>query len=207
MKGDDIRRTFLSFFQERDHAPFPSSSLIPPPETNLLLTTAGMVQFRPYFLGAEKPPHPRAMSVQKSFRTTDIEEVGDQSHLTLFEMLGNFSFGEYFKKEAINWAWELLTRDYALDPERLWVTVYEADEETESLWRSETPVAAERIQRLGKGPNFWDMGVPGPGGPNSEIFFDRGPDYGEEGGPARNETRYLEVYNLVFIQYRTDGAK
>src|SRR5919106_954661 len=146
MLADDIRRTFLSFFEARDHKPYPSSSLIPPPETNLLLTTAGMVQFRPYFLGAEKPPHPRATSVQKSFRTTDIEEVGDQTHLTLFEMLGNFSFGDYFKKEAITWAWELVTKEFGLDPERLWVTVYEEDEESEQLWLSQTPITADRIQ-------------------------------------------------------------
>jgi alanyl-tRNA synthetase len=207
MRADDIRRTFLSFFEERDHKVYPSSSLIPPPETNLMLTTAGMVQFRPYFLGTEKPPVPRAASVQKSFRTTDLEEVGDQTHLTLFEMLGNFSFGDYFKKEAIGYAWELLTKEFGLDPERLWVTVFEDDDESERLWLSETPVPKERIQRLGSDDNFWDMGVPGPGGPNSEIFYDRGPDYGSEGGPAANATRYLEIYNLVFMQYETDGQK
>jgi alanyl-tRNA synthetase len=207
MRGDEIRRTFLEFFEERGHSPYPSSSLIPPPETNLLLTTAGMVQFRPFFLGTAKPPHPRATSVQKSFRTTDIEDVGDQSHQTFFEMLGNFSFGEYFKTEAIAWAWELLTEVFRLDSDRLWVTVYEEDDETEQLWLSGTPVPADRIQRLGKDENFWDMGVAGPGGPNSEIFFDRGPAYGREGGPAVDDTRYLEVYNLVFIQYQTDGNK
>ncbi|HYZ91000.1 MAG TPA: alanine--tRNA ligase [Actinomycetota bacterium] len=207
MLADDIRRTFLAFFEARDHKLYPSSSLIPPPETNLMLTTAGMVQFRPYFLGTEKPSHPRATSVQKSFRTTDVDEVGDQSHLTLFEMLGNFSFGDYFKKEAIAWAWELLTTEFGLDPERLWATVYEEDDEAEQLWLEVTPIPAERIQRLGKNENFWDMGVAGPGGPNSEIWYDRGPAYGEEGGPAVNDTRYLEVYNLVFIQYETDGAK
>jgi alanyl-tRNA synthetase len=220
MLADDIRRTFLSFFEARDHKPYPSSSLIPPPETNLLLTTAGMVQFRPYFLGAEKPPHPRATSVQKSFRTTDIEEVGDQTHLTLFEMLGNFSFGDYFKKEAIGWAWELVTREFGLDPARLWATVYEDDDESEQLWLSETPITPDRIQRLGtpkserpagpfnrhKEENFWTMGVAGPGGPNSELFYDRGPAYGIEGGPAKNDLRYLEIYNLVFMQYEIDDA-
>jgi alanyl-tRNA synthetase len=207
MHADDIRRTFLSFFEERDHKVYPSSSLIPPADTNLLLTTAGMVQFRPYFLGTETPPVPRAASSQKSFRTTDLDEVGDQTHLTLFEMLGNFSFGDYFKKEAIGYAWELLTKEFGLDPERLWVTVYESDDESERLWQSETPVPKERIQRLGKADNFWDMGVPGPGGPNSEVFFDRGPEYGEAGGPAVNDTRYIEIYNLVFMQYETDGQK
>ncbi len=207
MKADDIRSTFLAFFKERDHRLFPSSSLIPPSDTNLLLTTAGMVQFRPFFLGIEKPPHPRATSVQKSFRTTDLEEVGDQSHLTLFEMLGNFSFGDYFKKEAIAWAWELVTKEFGLDPNRLWATVYEEDDESESLWISETGIPKERVQHLGKDSNFWDMGVPGPGGPNSELFYDRGPVYGEEGGPAVNDMRYLEIYNLVFMQYETDGKK
>jgi alanyl-tRNA synthetase len=219
MLADDIRRTFLSFFEARDHKVYPSSSLIPPPETNLLLTTAGMVQFRPYFLGAERPPQPRATSVQKSFRTTDIEEVGDQTHLTLFEMLGNFSFGDYFKKEAIAWAWELCTKEYGLDPDRLWATVYQDDDESVALWQSETPMPAERIQRLGTPPderpadgklnrhleeNFWTMGVAGPGGPNTEMFYDRGPEYGEEGGPAVNDMRYLEIYNLVFMQYEID---
>src|SRR5438067_1395276 len=207
MQADDIRSTFLAFFKERDHRLYPSSSLIPPADTNLLLTTAGMVQFRPFFLGIEKPPHPRATSVQKSFRTTDLEEVGDQSHLTLFEMLGNFSFGDYFKKEAIAWAWELVTKEFGLDPDRLWATVDEEDDESEELWVSETGIPLERVQRLGEKENFWDMGVPGPGGPNSELFYDRGPDYGEEGGPAKNDTRYLEVYNLVFLQYETDGKK
>jgi alanyl-tRNA synthetase len=207
MLGDDIRATFLAFFKERDHRLYPSSSLIPPPETNLLLTTAGMVQFRPFFLGIEKPPHPRATSVQKSFRTTDLEEVGDQSHLTLFEMLGNFSFGDYFKKEAIAWAWELVTKEFGLDPGRLWATVYEDDDESEALWISETEIPKERIQHLGKDSNFWDMGVPGPGGPNSELFYDRGEAYGQPGGPAVNDNRYLEIYNLVFMQYETDGRK
>ena len=185
MLADDIRRTFLSFFEARDHKLYPSSSLIPPPETNLLLTTAGMVQFRPFFLGAEKPPHPRATSVQKSFRTTDIEEVGDQTHNTLFEMLGNFSFGDYFKKEAIGWAWELCTKDFGLDPDRLWATVHQDDDESVELWLSETPITADRIQRLGtpkeergdgpfnrhKEENFWTMGVAGPGGPNSRAVL------------------------------------
>jgi alanyl-tRNA synthetase len=220
MLADDIRRTFLSFFEARDHKLFPSSSLIPPPETNLLLTTAGMVQFRPYFLGQEKPSHPRATSVQKSFRTTDIEEVGDQTHNTLFEMLGNFSFGDYFKKEAIGWAWELCTKDFGLDPDRLWATVHQDDDESVDLWLSETPITADRIQRLGtpkdqrpdgpfnrhKEENFWTMGVAGPGGPNSELFYDRGGAYGSPGGPAVNDMRYLEIYNLVFMQFVIDDA-
>jgi alanyl-tRNA synthetase len=219
MRSEDVRHTFLRFFEERGHKLYASSSLIPPPETNLLLTTAGMVQFRPYFLGLERPPQPRATSVQKSFRTTDIEEVGDQSHLTLFEMLGNFSFGDYFKKEAIAWAWELATKDFGLEPERLWVTVHEDDDESVDLWLAQTPIPAERIQRLGtpkdeRGDhfnlhdeeNFWTMGVAGPGGPNSEMFYDRGEQYGEPGGPAVNDTRYLEFYNLVFMQFVLDDA-
>jgi alanyl-tRNA synthetase len=203
MHGDDIRRTFLAFFEERDHPVHPSSSLIPPVDSGLLLTTAGMVQFRRYFMGLETPPHPRATSAQKAFRTTDIEEVGDQSHQTFFEMLGNFSFGEYFKKEAIGWAWELATQAFGLDPDRLWATVYKADDEAEELWKTQTPIPHDRIQRLGKEDNFW--AIPnGPGGPNSEIFYDRGPAYGVEGGPAVNDVRYLEFYNLVFMQYEVD---
>jgi alanyl-tRNA synthetase len=185
----------------------------------LLLTTAGMVQFRPYFLGLEKPPQPRATSVQKSFRTTDIEEVGDQTHNTLFEMLGNFSFGDYFKKEAISWAWELVTTAFGLDPGRIWVTVHQDDDESVGLWLSQTPITSDRIQRLGTPKdrrdehfnrhdeeNYWTMGVAGPGGPNSEMFYDRGEQYGKAGGPAVNDTRYLEFYNLVFMQYVIDDA-
>ncbi len=184
----------------------PSSSLIPNDPT-LLLTNAGMNQFKPYFLGLQKPPYVRAASVQKVFRTSDIENVGHTDrHCTFFEMLGNFSFGDYFKKEACRWGWELSTDGFGLDPERLWVTIFEADDETEGIWRDEVGVPAARIVRRGADDNFWDMGVAGPCGPSSEIFYDRGPEHGEEGGPAVDEDRYLEFWNLVFIQNVRDDA-
>jgi alanyl-tRNA synthetase len=208
MDGHAIRKLFLSFFEERGHTVVPSSSLIPN-DPSLLLTTAGMVQFKPYFLGEQTPPYPRAASVQKAFRTTDIENVGrTHRHMTFFEMLGNFSFGDYFKEGAIDHAWELVTEGYGLDPDRLWATVYEKDEEAEELWRSHLP--PDRIVR--RGPprptpdhdNFWSMGVAGPCGPCSEIFVDRGAAYGRAGGPAVDEERYLEIWNLVFMQYERD---
>ncbi|HEX5949147.1 MAG TPA: alanine--tRNA ligase-related protein, partial [Actinomycetota bacterium] len=168
MRGDEIRRGFLSFFEERGHTVVPSSSLIPN-DPSLLLTTAGMVQFKPYFLGQQDPPYPRAASVQKSFRTTDIENVGRTiRHMTFFEMLGNFSFGDYFKEGAIALAWELVTERYGVAPDRLWATVYEKDDDAEELWRGYLP--ADRIVRRGMDDNFWSMGVAGPCGPSSEIF-------------------------------------
>lgn len=166
-----------------------------------------MVPFKPYFLGEVKPPFDRATSVQKCVRTPDIEEVGRTTrHGTFFQMCGNFSFGDYFKEGAITYAWELLTSSqadggYGLEPEKLWITVYEKDDEAERIWRDVVGVPAERIQRLGMGPNFWSMGVPGPCGPCSEINYDRGPEFGEEGGPAVNDERYVEIWNLVFMQY------
>jgi alanyl-tRNA synthetase len=217
MEGRAIREGFLSFFEERGHARVPSSSLIPN-DPSLLLTTAGMVQFKPYFLGQQDPPYPRAVSVQKAFRTTDIENVGRTiRHLTFFEMLGNFSFGDYFKKEAIALAWELVTEGFGLDPDRLWATVYQKDdkaerlwgtaaysrdEEAEELWRSYLP--GDRIVRRGMDDNFWSMGVAGPCGPCSEIYVDRGPQYGPDGGPEASEERFLEIWNLVFMQFERD---
>src|ERR671914_693624 len=202
MEGSRIRETFLSFFDEKDHARVPSSSLIPN-DPSLLLTTAGMVQFKPYFLGQQDPPYPRATSAQKSFRTTDIENVGRTiRHMTFFEMLGNFSFGDYFKEGAIALAWELVTERYGVEPDRLWATVYEKDDEAEELWRAYLPT--ERIVRRGMDDNFWSMGVAGPCGPSSEIFVDRGPAYGPDGGPAVDEERYLEIWNLVFMQFERD---
>ncbi|MBW3663957.1 MAG: alanine--tRNA ligase [Actinobacteria bacterium] len=204
MDSVTVRETFLRFFEERDHQRFPSSSLIPNDPT-LLLTTAGMVQFKPYMLGDAAPPHPRATSFQKVARTTDIENVGRTTrHLTFFEMLGNFSFGDYFKRQAIAWAWELSVEHYELDPDRIWATVYEDDDESEQLWLEETDVPAERIQRLGAEDNFWWMHVAGPGGPNTELYYDRGPEFGQEGGPAVDDERYFEFYNLVFMQFRLD---
>src|SRR5688572_17087801 len=202
MDGPTIRRTFLSFFEQRGHTVVPSSSLIPN-DPSLLLTTAGMVQFKPYFLGQQEPPYRRAATVQKSFRTTDIENVGRTiRHLTFFEMLGNFSFGDYFKREAIALAWELVTEGYGLEPDRLWATVYEKDDEAAELWTGYVP--AERIVRRGMDDNFWSMGVAGPCGPCSEIFVDRGAEYGPDGGPAVDEERFLESWKLVLMQYERD---
>lgn len=172
-----------------------------------------MVPFKPYFLGEVKPPFTRASSVQKCVRTPDIEEVGKTTrHGTFFQMCGNFSFGDYFKEGAIKLAWELLTSSvehggYGLDPEKLWITVYLEDDEAERIWRDVVGVPAERIQRLGKKDNYWSMGVPGPCGPCSEINYDRGPEFGVEGGPAVNDERYVEIWNLVFMQYeRGEGS-
>ncbi|TDB97001.1 alanine--tRNA ligase [Actinomadura sp. 7K534] len=199
MRSTDIRSTFLDFFQERDHRVVPSSPLIPSDPT-LLLANAGMNQFKPYFLGETAPEHPRAVSVQKCARTSDIENVGRTTrHSTFFEMLGNFSFGDYFKAEAISWAWELLTRHYNLAPDRLWVTVYLDDDEAVRLWRR-VGVPLERIQRLGMEDNYWSMGTPGPCGPSSELHYDRGPSFGREGGPAVDGERYQELWNLVFME-------
>ncbi|MGH3310466.1 MAG: alanine--tRNA ligase, partial [Streptomyces sp.] len=206
MESAEIRRRWLRFFEERGHTVVPSASLIADDPT-LLLVPAGMVPFKPYFLGEVKPPYARATSVQKCVRTPDIEEVGKTTrHGTFFQMCGNFSFGDYFKEGAAVYAWELMTTPqdkggYGLDPERLWITVYEEDDEAERIWRDVVGVPAERVQRLGKEENYWDMGVPGPCGPCSEISYDRGPEFGVEGGPAVNDERYVELWNLVFMQY------
>ncbi|HEX6207630.1 MAG TPA: alanine--tRNA ligase [Actinomycetota bacterium] len=203
MEGAEIRRRFLRHFEERDHTIVPSSSLIPNDPT-LLLTTAGMVQFKPYFLGEQEPPYPRAASAQKSFRTTDIELVGHTDrHLTFFEMLGNFSFGDYFKEEAVRLAWDLVTEGFGIDPDRLWATVYQTDDEAEEIWKAYLP--ADRVVRRGRADNFWDMGVAGPCGPCSELYVDRGPEHGVEGGPEADEDRYLEIWNLVFMQNECDA--
>src|SRR5690606_18492247 len=165
-----------------------------------------MVQFKPYFLGEAPPPYPRATSVQKCVRTGDIDEVGKTTrHNTFFQMAGNFSFGDYFKEGAIEYAWDLVTKSqadggYGFDESRLWVTVYEHDAEAAALWRKVTGIPQDRIQYRSAADNYWDMGVPGPGGPCSEIYYDRGPDYGREGGPVVDEDRYLEIWNLVFMQ-------
>jgi alanyl-tRNA synthetase len=198
MNSTQIRRRFTDFFVERNHRLVPSSPLIPNDPT-LLLANAGMNQFKPYFLGEVEPDFRRATSVQKCTRTSDIEVVGDRSHCTFFEMLGNFSFGDYFKDGAIAYAWELVTERFGLEPDRLWITVYLDDDEAFGLWRR-IGVPAGRIQRLGKEENFWDMGVPGPCGPCSELHYDRGPGFGPDGGPATESDRYLEIWNLVFMQ-------
>src|SRR5437870_1692471 len=195
MRAADIRRTFLDFFRARDHRIVPSSSLVPDDPTAPMLTTAGMVQFIPYLSGKKPVEFPRAASCQKSARTTDIDVVGlDARHETFFEMLGNFSFGDYFKSEAIRWAWELSTDGFGLEPDRIWASVYEEDDEAARIWREEVGVPAERIVRLGHDDNFWWMGVPGPGGPCSELYYDRGPAYGDVDGFEPGD-RILEYWN------------
>ncbi|MDQ3751330.1 MAG: alanine--tRNA ligase-related protein, partial [Actinomycetota bacterium] len=208
MDSATIRERFTTFFGERDHARIPSSSLVPDDPT-LLLTNAGMVQFKPYFSGEHRPPSRRAMTIQKCFRTPDIDEVGKTTrHLTFFEMLGNFSFGDYYKADACPWGWELVTERWGVDPDRLWVTIFETDEEARAIWIDGVGVRPERIVRRSNEHNFWDMGVAGPCGPSSEIFVDLGDAFGEpsEIGPGENEARYVEIYNLVFMQNNCNAA-
>ena len=206
MESAEIVRRFLNYFSQRGHTVVPSASLIADDPT-LLLVNAGMVPFKPYFLGQLNPPFRRATSAQKCVRTADIEEVGKTTrHASFFQMLGNFSFGDYFKEQAIPFAWELLTSPesaggFGFPESRLWVTVYTDDDEAAKLWHDRVGVPEDRIQRRGMADNFWSMGVPGPCGPCSEIYYDRGPEYGREGGPVADEDRYLEVWNLVFMQY------
>ena len=205
MESAEIRTRFLRYFAERGHQVLPSASLLLDDPT-LLFVNAGMVPFKPYFLGEVPPPYPRATSVQKCVRTQDIEEVGKTTrHASFFQMAGNFSFGDYFTSEAIPFAWELLTSSvsdggYGFAEDRLWVTVYDSDDEAADIWHDVVGVPRERIQRRGAMDNYWSMGVPGPGGPCSEIYFDRGAAFGREGGPVVDEDRYLEVWNLVFMQ-------
>ncbi|MHB8670696.1 MAG: alanine--tRNA ligase [Acidimicrobiales bacterium] len=205
MDATQVRDAFKRFFTERGHTRVASSGLIPHHPAAPLLTNAGMVQFIPVFLGEEPPSFPCATSVQKCFRTADIDLIGTTTrHLTFFEMLGNFSFGDYFKERAIPLAWELLTGPLGLDPGRLWATVHTEDDEAERIWTSEVGLPSERVQRLGE-DNFWEMqkGAPGPCGPSSELYFDKGESFGPSGGPARGgPERYVEVWNLVFMQYQ-----
>jgi alanyl-tRNA synthetase len=218
MKASDIRKTYLSFFEQRGHKIVPSASLVPSAhDPSVLLTTAGMQPFKPYFLGREQPPAPRLADVQKCFRTTDIEEVGNTArHLTFFEMLGNWSFGDYFKEESIPWGWELSTEGFGMDPERIWVTVFGGDEEL-GLGPDEEAIACwgdigvpdERIVRLGREDNFWQAGPAGPCGPCSELYLDRGPEFGADGErPGDDTDRFLEFWNHVFMTYDlgTDGS-
>ena len=210
MNSADIRSRWLNFFessnsQKLTHTVVPSASLIAD-DPNLLLVNAGMVPFKPYFLGEVKPPYKRATSVQKCVRTLDIDEVGKTTrHASFFQMCGNFSFGDYFKEGAIALAWELLTRSvadggYGFAENKLWVTVFENDDEAAQIWEKQIGIPKNRIQRRGMADNFWSMGIPGPCGPCSEIYFDRGKEYGKEGGPVADEDRYLEIWNLVFMQ-------
>ena len=217
MDSVDIRSRWLDFFESKNslklsHTVVPSASLIAS-DPNLLLVNAGMVPFKPFFLGEVKPPYQRATSVQKCVRTLDIDEVGKTTrHASFFQMCGNFSFGDYFKEGAIALAWELLTKSisdggYGFSEDKLWVTVYEDDDEAANIWQKQVGVPKNRIQRRGMADNFWSMGVPGPCGPCSEIYFDRGSAYGKEGGPIADEDRYLEIWNLVFMQnIRGDGG-
>ena len=205
MQTHEIRKRFLDHFVKAGHTEVPSASVILD-DPNLLFVNAGMVQFVPYFLGQRTPPWKRAVSVQKCIRTPDIDEVGITTrHNTFFQMAGNFSFGDYFKKGAIEFAWTLLTNPveqggYGFDPERLWATVYLDDDEAIGFWQDVAGLPAERIQRRGMADNYWSMGIPGPCGPSSEIYYDRGPEYGVEGGPEADEDRYIEIWNLVFMQ-------
>ena len=205
MRTAEIRDRFLTFFEQRDHTIVPSASLVSD-DPAIMFTIAGMVPFIPYLSGRVPAPYPRAASSQKCIRTNDIEEVGKTPrHGTFFQMAGNWSFGDYFKREAIEYAWELLTGSesdgrFGFDPDRLWVTVYRTDDEAERLWLELTDIPASRIQRLGLEDNYWMTGQPGPAGPDSEIFFDLGPEYGPDGGPATGSDRYLEIWNLVFMQ-------
>ncbi|HET6167761.1 MAG TPA: alanine--tRNA ligase, partial [Marmoricola sp.] len=204
ISSGEIRRRFVAHFEAAGHRPVPSASLLVP-DPNLLFVNAGMVPFKPFFLGQETPPYTRAVSIQKCVRTPDIEDVGKTTrHGTFFEMCGNFSFGDYFKEGAIELAWDLVTKPVAdggfgLDESRLYPSVYEEDPEAVALWRRTTGFDDDRVIRLGKKENYWSMGVPGPGGPCSEILYDRGPEYGPDGDFGA-EDRYLEIWNLVFMQ-------
>ena len=212
MQTAEIRRRFLEHFAERGHTVVPSASLVSP-DPSLLFTVAGMVPFIPYLTGREPAPYPRATSVQKCVRTLDIEEVGKTTrHGTFFQMNGNFSFGDYFKEGAITYAWELVVGaqdagGLGFDPERIWVTVHDDDDEAAQAWQRIAGLPVERIQRRGLKDNYWHTGQPGPGGPCSEIYVDRGPEHGPDGGPVVDEDRFLEIWNLVFMQYQIDDVR
>jgi alanyl-tRNA synthetase len=211
MKSTEIRRTFLEYFKRQGHEIVPSSPLVPANDPTLLFTNAGMVQFKDVFLGQDKRPYKRATTAQRCLRVggkhNDLENVGYTArHHTFFEMLGNFSFGDYFKRDAIHFAWELLTKDYGLPGDRMWATVYEDDDEAADIWLNEIGVPPERFRRLGAESNFWAMGEMGPCGPCSEIFYDHGPEVegGPPGSPEEEGDRYVEIWNLVFMQFNRD---
>ncbi|HLT66761.1 MAG TPA: alanine--tRNA ligase, partial [Microbacterium sp.] len=212
MKTAEIANRYLDFFRSKDHEIVPSASLVSD-DPSIMFTIAGMVPFIPYLTGVVPAPFKSAADLQKCIRTNDIEEVGKTArHGTFFQMMGNWSFGDYFKEGAIAYAWELLTKSEAdgglgFDEKDLWVTVYEDDDEAEQLWRSVAGLPANRIQRLGREDNYWTTGQPGPAGPCSEIYFDRGPRYGQDGGPAVDDNRFLEIWNLVFMQYAIDNVR
>ena len=213
--ANELRGAFTEFFASKAHTRVPSASLIPHDQT-LLFTNAGMVPFKPYFVGDETPPYRRAVSVQKCARAggkhNDLDDVGrTKRHLVFFEMMGNFSFGDYFKSDAIPWSWELVTEVFGFDGDQLWITVHESDDEAEQIWHEQVGVPIGRIQRLGDADNFWQMGDTGPCGPCSEIHIDRGPSFGPDGGPLidRSGDRFLEFWNLVFMQFNQgpDGSR
>ncbi len=210
MKSVDVRQGFINYFKKNGHAPVASSSLIPDNDPTLLFTNAGMNQFKNAFLGLEKRDNPRAVSSQKCVRAggkhNDLENVGFTArHHTFFEMLGNFSFGDYFKKDAIRFAWEFLTKDLQIPKDKLYVTVFQNDDEAAEIWHKQEGVPRERIFRFGEKENFWRMGDTGPCGPCSEIFYDHGPDAAPEADPykgiASGEDRFVEIWNLVFMQF------
>ncbi len=213
--AQELRTSFLKFFAERDHTPVPSASLIPHDPT-VLFTVAGMVPFKPYFVGDEVAPYSRAATIQKCARAggkhNDLDDVGrTKRHLVFFEMMGNFSFGDYFKAKAIPWSWEFVTEILGFDGDRIWVTVHTSDDEAEAMWHEEVGVPMDRIQRLGDEDNFWQMGDTGPCGPCSELHIDRGSEFGPSGGPLNDPRgdRFMEFWNLVFMQYNqsSDGSR
>ncbi|HTO45489.1 MAG TPA: alanine--tRNA ligase, partial [Burkholderiales bacterium] len=221
MKSSEIRTRFLKYFERNGHTIVPSSPLVPANDPTLLFTNAGMVQFKDVFLGLDKRPYVRATTAQRCVRAggkhNDLENVGYTArHHTFFEMLGNFSFGDYFKRDAIRFAWELLTKEYRLDPDRMWITVYQTDDEAYDVWTRDIQVPRERIARIGDKPggskyqsdNFWQMGDTGPCGPCTEVFWDHGPgiEGGPPGSPDAEGDRYIEIWNLVFMQFNRDEA-
>ncbi|MFH1741728.1 MAG: alanine--tRNA ligase [bacterium] len=211
MNSQEIRERYRNFFVKRAHEAWPSDSLVPRNDPTLLFTSAGMVQFKPYFRGEMGDTLKRATTCQKCFRTSDIENVGfTHRHHTFFEMLGNFSFGDYFKRDAIRWSWEFSLEELKLDPDRIWVSIFENDDEAADLWEKEVGYPRDRIVRLGVEDNWWPgPGIPGPSGPCSELYYDMGPEYGPETGPRDDNERYLEYWNLVFTQFDTqlDGSQ
>lgn len=205
LSGKEIREKFLSFFAEKGHKILPSASLVPSDPT-VLLTIAGMLPFKPIFLGQQQPEYPRVTTAQKCVRTNDIENVGRTArHHTFFEMLGNFSFGDYFKEEAIVWAWELTTQVYQLPPERIVVSVFREDDEAFAIWRDKVGLPEKKIIRMGEEDNFWTAGVTGPCGPCSELYYDFKPEEGLENIDLGDDSRFIEFYNLVFMEYNRDA--
>ena len=203
--GDEIRKAFLNFYHEKSHKIISSASLIPDDPT-VLLTIAGMLPFKPIFLGLKERPSKRATSSQKCIRTNDIENVGVTArHHTFFEMLGNFSFGDYFKQEAIEWAWELVTKVYGLSEENIIVSVFHEDDESEKIWKEEIGILPERIIKLDEKDNFWSSGKTGPCGPCSELYYDFNPEKGLQNIDLEDGNRFIEFYNLVFMQYNRDS--